>query len=89
MSEGHSILFHAGVRADVQRRIEEISVANIAKFRKERGINHSNLSELFTSFLAKVCHIPNAFEGRFTYGTVLISHVSVRHLDDLTYRDLP
>lgn len=46
-----------GVRADVQRRIEEISFANIAKFRKERRINHSNLSELFTSFLAKFSSI--------------------------------
>lgn len=46
-----------GVRADVQRRIEEISFANIAKFRKERRINHSNLSELLTSFLAKFSSI--------------------------------
>ncbi|KAJ8443174.1 hypothetical protein Cgig2_005725 [Carnegiea gigantea] len=45
------------VRADVQRRIEEISVANIAKFRKERRINHSNVSELFASFFAKFSSI--------------------------------
>lgn len=46
-----------GVRAEVERRIEEISLSNIAKFRKERRVNHSSLSELFASFLAKFSDI--------------------------------
>ncbi|KMT18390.1 hypothetical protein BVRB_2g025420 [Beta vulgaris subsp. vulgaris] len=46
-----------GIRADVEGRIEEVSLSNIAKFRKERRVNRSSLSELFTSFLAKFSDI--------------------------------
>ncbi|XP_021757267.1 protein HESO1-like [Chenopodium quinoa] len=46
-----------GIKADVERRIEEISLSNISKFNKERRVNHSSLSELFTSFLAKFSDI--------------------------------
>ncbi|XP_057523725.1 protein HESO1 [Amaranthus tricolor] len=48
-----------GVRADVERRIEEVSFSNITKFRRERRVNHSSLSELFTSFLGKFSDIGN------------------------------
>ncbi|KAH9626305.1 hypothetical protein KSS87_021874 [Heliosperma pusillum] len=43
-----------GVRADMERRIEEIAVSNIARFRKERRPNFSSLSELFITFLGKI-----------------------------------
>lgn len=58
-----------GVRADVEGRIEEISVANIAKFRKERRINHSSLPELFISFFAKFSNVSTraAHQGVCTY----------------------
>lgn len=53
-----SNMLHAGVRADAESRITETCAANIARFRSEsdrsRLHNHSSLSELFISFLAKV-----------------------------------
>ncbi|KNA20550.1 hypothetical protein SOVF_050950 [Spinacia oleracea] len=58
-----------GVRADVERRIEEISLSNITKFRKERRVNCSSLPQLFTSFLAKFSDISTraTVQGISTY----------------------
>ncbi|KAK9683341.1 hypothetical protein RND81_10G133600 [Saponaria officinalis] len=46
-----------GIRADMERRIEEIAVSNIARFRKHRRANHCSLPELFISFLGKFLDI--------------------------------
>ncbi|KAJ4824390.1 hypothetical protein Tsubulata_026334 [Turnera subulata] len=48
-----------GIRADAERYIGELCAANISKFKsdKSRAINHSSLSELFISFLAKFSDI--------------------------------
>ena len=47
---------HAGLRTVAERNIAEACAANIRRFRqnKFRRVNHSSLSELFISFLAKV-----------------------------------
>ena len=44
----------AGERAVAERHMEEACAASIRRFRKVRRVNHSSLSELFISFLAKV-----------------------------------
>ncbi|KAL9226623.1 hypothetical protein vseg_002413 [Gypsophila vaccaria] len=46
-----------GIRADMEKRIEEIAVSNIARFQKAKRTNHSSLSELFISFLGKFLDI--------------------------------
>ncbi|GMH19067.1 hypothetical protein Nepgr_020908 [Nepenthes gracilis] len=46
-----------GVRASVERRIEEVCAANISKFIKQRTVNQSSLTELFISFLLKFSDI--------------------------------
>lgn len=58
-----------GIRADVERRIEEVCFSNIANFRKERRVNRSSLSELFTSFIEKFTDISTraAEQGISTY----------------------
>ncbi|KAL2926290.1 Protein HESO1 [Bienertia sinuspersici] len=67
--EAFSFCYFIGIRADVERRIEETSFSNIAKFRKERKVNRSGLAELFTSFLAKFSDISTraAEQGISTY----------------------
>ncbi|GAB4831840.1 Protein heso1 [Ancistrocladus abbreviatus] len=46
-----------GVRVDIERRIEEVCVANIAKFAQGRSHNQCSLAELFITFLAKFSDI--------------------------------
>ena len=56
-------MFHVGVRAAVERQIEETSAANIDRFKRDRSraVNRSSLSELFVTFLAKVTPFCHAF----------------------------
>ncbi|GAB2288622.1 hypothetical protein Dimus_022945 [Dionaea muscipula] len=53
-----------GVRGAVERRMEEVFVANIAKFKQEREVNHSSLAELFITFLAKFSDICTRAENQ-------------------------
>ncbi|XP_074287301.1 uncharacterized protein LOC141612427 [Silene latifolia] len=46
-----------GIRAEVERRMEETAVSNIERFRRRRRANHSSLSELFVSFFGKFLDI--------------------------------
>ncbi|KAL4621050.1 hypothetical protein ACB092_06G200200 [Castanea dentata] len=46
-----------GERTVAERHMEEACAANIRRFRQVRRVNHSSLSELFTSFLEKFSNI--------------------------------
>jgi len=63
---------HAGLRTE--RNIAEACAANIRRFRqdKSRRVNHSSLSEIFISFLAKVIISVML--------SILINNLGCRHL---------
>ncbi|KAK8662461.1 hypothetical protein V6N13_092034 [Hibiscus sabdariffa] len=46
-----------GTKVDAERRIAQVCLSNIARFRSCRTINRSSLSELFISFIAKFSDI--------------------------------
>ncbi|MBA0571351.1 hypothetical protein Golob_004930, partial [Gossypium lobatum] len=46
-----------GAKVDAERRIAQVCLSNIARFKSSRIVNRSSLSELFISFIAKFSEI--------------------------------